>query len=242
MDLLPTLSGDPWAVGGNRDEVHRDRRRILETFCDSLKLRVVVPARVVSPAGGPFGKESLDAPFTRIPVGENADRDLPSLLDFFAESGGIISDSWVDWLPGCGDHALVSALVECVVEPLRPQRGKWHCAAWDTAVSWMAEHSGPLSACGTATDCNAFFLNAQDVLQGRRSCAQRRHDRIPEHIRSVLRQASTTTCELERRTLRSSVARLCRDHRQSVDEERARFTVKSGRFFRGPKNYTELRA
>ena len=242
IDLLPSLSADPGASIPGRGSVHGDRGRVLASFCTTHGLKVVVPSRVVTPAGGPFGNESIFCPFTRIPVGEATARDLPSLLDYSLDIGDTITDSWIDWLPACGDHALMCAVVAAGAIPLRPLRGKWHCTSWDAAVSWMTMHGGAISAQTSAEDALAFFNNAQDVLRDRRPCAQRRRDRIPDHIRTVLQQAAVTPCERERRTLRASIAQLFREHRWTIDAERARFIVKSGRVFSRSKKLYNIEA
>ena len=233
IDLLPTLAQDPWHELPGRMQSHQDRRQILQTFCSSLRLQVVVPSRVVSSPGGPFRDQALYVPFTRIPIGQCAAAHLPSLLDFYLISArqDIVTDSWVDWLPAFADHALVAATVGSVVEPLRPQRGKWHCRSWDASVDWMREHSAKANTLTDADSCNYFLLAAQDILKDDRTCAQRRHDRIPLHIRAVLSQAAECETESERHHLRNVAASLFHRHRSLLKEERAKYIVKSGRVF-----------
>ena len=119
IDLLPSLAQDPWDDLPDRSECHRARRILLDTFASSLKLETVIPSRVESSPGGPFGDQAYLAPFTRIPVGACTSTQLPSFLDFFMRSSNkeIFLDTWVDWLPAVADHALVGATVACEAEP-----------------------------------------------------------------------------------------------------------------------------
>ena len=190
---------DPWSDLRSRQECHRKRRRTLDTFCSSLNFEVCPPSRVVGAPGGPFNDHAFLAPFTRIPLGACVEHQLPSLLDFYLKPvrQDSISDSWVDWLPAIGDHTLVTVGIACTSTTLKPRRGRFHCSIWDAAIQWMAEHEINIAFLSDADCCNAFFLNAQDALRDHRTCSQRRHDRVPPHIKSALAQVAECDSELE---------------------------------------------
>ena len=240
VDLLPTLLADPWGSLPRRSDHHKSRRLVLDTFCTSLKLKTVVPARVESCSGGPFGEQSIFTPFTRIPVGESSCLHLPSLLDFFAITQDIILDSWIDWLPAFGDHALVFASVQGNAKSFRPVQGHWRCSDWFASLAWMREHSTVVGSLFDASACNAFFLNAQETLADTRSCGERRRDRIPEHIRSVLARAALSKTEFERQNLKKTAGDMFRAHREQVKVERARYTARSGRVFEKSKKLINI--
>ena len=240
IDLLPTLQHDPWCNLPQRSKHHRDRRLILESFCDSLHLWTVIPARVESPCGGPFGEHSLSVPLTRIPTGENADCTLPSTLDYFAVKEDIIEDSWIDWMSGVGDHGLIAAAVKGNARSFRPQRGHWHCKDWFTCLQWMQQHGGIAKSFLDASSCTAFFLNAQDCLADERSNSQRRRDRVPAHIRSVLVQAATCSDEHRRQSLKHHAGNLFRAHREAIQTERAKYIVRTGRVFQKSKKLLQI--
>ena len=158
IDLLPSLSADPFQSKPSREEFHRGRRSTLQTFCDSLRVHIVVPHRVASSPGGPFGELALSVPFTRVPVGDNCEHHLPSLLDYFAVSDeNMLEDSVIDWLP-ISDHALVSGVARCPHRVFQPQRGKWHCRSWEETRLWMRDNSCIVSE----------FRNASSFFAGRR--------------------------------------------------------------------------
>ena len=62
VDLLPSLSVDPWTGVDGRDEHHADRRALLEAFADSLRLKTLTPTQTNSVPGGPFSEHCLLAP------------------------------------------------------------------------------------------------------------------------------------------------------------------------------------
>ncbi len=182
-------------------------------------------------AFGSLGGLSAFAPFTRIPEGANSNQVLPSLLDFFLQEGDLIEDSWFDWGPGCADHALIAARLDMTFKSSRQMCGKWHCQSWDNALHWFGEYGECIASCKDVDRCNRFFLNAQDVLQDQRTCAQRRADRIPESIRDTYAQIAASTLESERMSLRDTARQLLREHRKAVRDDQARYIVKTGRVF-----------
>ena len=131
-------------------------------------------------------------------------------------------DTWIDWEPAVFDYALIAARARCSEVVHLPRRGKWRPADWDETVAWMAANADQLENCETAASSNAFFLKAQACLQDTRSCAQRRADRNPPHIRSLFQQIASCGNESERRSLRHYAGTLMRAHRAAKDEERAR--------------------
>ena len=231
VDLLPTLSDDPFAGFPCREDHHRDRRLILDTFCSAFGLFTVIPARVESPCGGPFGEQSISTPFTRIPVGETACYALPSLLDYFAVTSNIILDSWIDWCMAYSDHALTFASVKGNPKQSRPLRGHWRCSDWFSCLDWMHTHAHAVKSLRTADTCTSFFLNAQENLADTRTCSQRRHARVPDHIRALFARASLTNTECERQRLKKTAAEGLRQHRIAVEAEQARYIVRYGRVF-----------
>ena len=235
IDLLPTLQDDPWCALPHRSEHHCARRQILDSFCASLRLWNVIPARVESPCGGPFGELSLQVPFTRIPTGESAGCSIPSLLDYWGVSQDIIEDSWIDWLSSGSDHGLVMALVRGNAKSLRPQQGHWHCGDWFTCFEWMQNHGAVAESFDDAAACTAFFLNAQEALADVRSCSQRRRDRVPDHIRRALMHAPACPDERDRQAYKVMVGRMFREHRETMQAERNKYVVRTGRVFQKVK-------
>ena len=129
----------------------------------------------------------------------------------------IIKDTYLDWIPAVGDNALVVAVVDGVVDQLPARRGNWHCQDWSRCLELMSTNAGSMMHAKTASECNDFFTCAQAALQDNRSCAQRRRDRIPEHIRAVLQQIPATHVESERKALRQLTNNLFRAHRKEAE-------------------------
>jgi hypothetical protein len=242
VDQLPMFQCDPWSLRPNRSSCHHDRRVILSTFCDSLGVNTVFPERAVSAVGGPFGEASIAVPFTRVPIGESSETQVPSLLDYFMQKNDMIQDAWMDWFSAVGDHALVVAEVRGDFGLPPPRRGNWHCNNWQEAVAWMAENASELKDHCTASECFSFFSKAQDILRDHRSCSQRRRDRVPEHIREVLQQIPDARSEAERLRLRRLSSTLFHAYRAAARDARAQSAVKAGHVFEKSKKLHPIEA
>ena len=237
VDLLPNMAYDPWASLPGREDSHRERRATLTQFCDSVHVDIKIPEIIVSTPGGEFNEVALGVPITRIPVGDKASTDLPSLLDYFMQSrnNDIFTDTWIDWIPAVADHALLAARARCFEIVRTPRRGRWQVADWDDAVGWMAFNADNMGNCKSASSCTSFFLRAQDERQDKRSCAQRRAGRIPPHVRTIFQQIGSSSNAAERQSLRHYAGTLLRAHRAAKDEERANSIVKTGKVFQKSK-------
>ena len=104
----------------------------------------------------------------------------------------------------------------------------------------MRQHGDVAESFSDADACANLFLKAQETLKDGGNCAQRRQDRIPPSIRSVLSEAAVCSCESERRRLRAVAAELFREHRHKIQEERSKYIVKSGRVFQKSKKLHQI--
>ena len=127
VDFLSTLEPDPFA------EERRDRgtddfelRHAVLAQADDWGCELQLPESVVGSPGGSFAMHALSSPITRVPLGANVDREVPSLLDFVVAS--YPAKPVVDWTPCLADHAVI-ILDAPLLAPRKPRRARtWHCS------------------------------------------------------------------------------------------------------------------
>ena len=127
IDLLPTLSVDPWQERIDRQQHHAGQRVLLEAFAETHRLHVFVPQRWSSVPGGPFAEQCLMSPITRVPTGQSVAVVLPSTLDYGLGSQGFITDSFIHWEKVPADHALVGYKCTPVFVKREAAKTRWKC-------------------------------------------------------------------------------------------------------------------
>ena len=105
VDQLPVYDGDPFDMLPNRDHHHKIERMRLDSFCEGFNLDVLLPEMAVGSPGGPFDHQCTVSPITRIPVGLQALRCVPSLLDYALSEPEVITKLWTSWIDVPADHA-----------------------------------------------------------------------------------------------------------------------------------------
>ena len=180
VDILSSLQIDPWFQIRTEAQVQADDRRRLNSFLDAMRLRLVFPAEVASPSGGPFAWQTAAAPVSRLPVGEQAQAALPSTLDYAAEREPVIKRAVLHWRGVLADHAMLQLSCAPVFAHLRPRKTSWICRDATECRAWMRANAP--TAFADETDIHSFLARVQHEWADRRTCAQRRFERIPSQV------------------------------------------------------------
>jgi hypothetical protein len=240
VDLLPDFAEDPWAGRRSHSQVLADAQRKdqLMSFLEASRLVLAVPTEVRSPPGGVFALECLLAPITRLPVGEQANRFLPSAIDFAAGKADAIGKVMLHWRGVPADHAMMQVSVRhCFVHV--PQRKRlWTCTDPEACSASLL-----MSGCEPFVDATAFHsrvLELQATWADRTTCAQRRRDRIPIHIRSLYARIADTREEHDRKFLQRQAHLMLKSWIKRRIDERAVATIAGGHLFSKAKRLYPL--
>ena len=200
IDQLPALDGDPFHDDESRDRHHCEERLRLECFADSLKLDIHLPESSDGMPGGPYAQHCLFAPISRIPSGLSAEFCLPSLVDYALASPNIIKCCYLSWEGVPADHAMLGVTLEVQVARRRSLKKTWQCKNEEGCIDWLRDNA-PTSFV-SLEDFHDFAKLAQVEFDDKLSCAQRRHLRLPQYLRSMYKQLSETSCEQTRLQLK----------------------------------------
>ena len=203
IDLLPTLSPDPFRDSPERMERHSERRLLLNAFLESSGLEAVIPERVRGLPGGTWNDVIFGIPITRVPTGSQA--GLPSLLDSAAFERGLILDSEVCWEFGWSDHSINSWTVQVNFSRPGYRRRVWNVSSLVDCQSWCREKvpAAPLIN-GHANGCSSVFSpffscaeSLRDKFQSRLPCKIQHSMRMPFALRDLYnRIAQCRTAEV----------------------------------------------
>ena len=183
IDMLPTLLNDPWAGDDNREGHHADRRMLLDVFMDHFRLELQLPTYVDWLLGAPFADKCFGVPITRIPVGAATLTCKPSLLSYCVASHGLVEDVRAYWEGVPADHALM--VTDCTPVYVKHEAAKtrWKCIDTCACIEWITKHCPESFA---DVDCfHAFLLGIQHIWGDRRSCKERRAERVPGGLREL---------------------------------------------------------
>ena len=224
VDLLPSLACDPWGERAERSLHHLEQRVLFDTFLDQFDLHLSIPSVFDSVPGGPFGRFCFQVPITRIPVGEQINRCLPSLLDFGASSRGMIAETSLFWDGAPADHALVSFKCIPVFVKQAAAKTRWICTDTEECIEWLAQKS--VLVLNTLEDFNSFLLDCQHYWADLRSCRARRHNRLPLQLRDIYARMGQCTNESNRRALQKTawtfVTKLHQKYRDQANQAKVR--------------------
>ena len=196
VDLLPAMQSDPFHTHAGRQWRHLEERVMLRTLSDRFGLDIEVPGVTCSTPGGPFAENCLTASITRIPVGDSADTQFPSCLDYALASPGLVSHSEIHWEAAPADHAITVYFIKAGSHRMRSVKSSWKCVDETGCLEWLEQHA-PLEF----QDLEAFHTcvqRCQDAWADVRTCRERRAARLPQHIRDLYAAAADTRNESER--------------------------------------------
>ena len=223
VDMLPTLSADPFVRDreGRHDD-HTDLRLFLEGFLEDLNVQVSLPGVVCGSPGDPFAAEALVAPFSRVPVGANIERELPALLDYVAASAPV--DVTVDWRICLSDHAaILFELGDAPVLPRRPRR-VWRCGD-ELGMALKLTEDLPASH---AADVASIVQDTALEYADRSSAASHRRLRVPMQVRDLFAKAASSDDPRCERKCRREAWQLLRHHICERDSTRVGGLVRKG--------------
>ena len=227
VDMLPTLCSDPWGDVPGRSQHHLDQRIIFDAFVEQFHLDLCLPSDFNSVPGGPFAEFCFQVPITRIPIGEQAIRCLPSLIDFGVGSRGFLTQCSLFWEGVPADHALIGLTCIPVFERRAAAKTRWKCTDDDVCKNWIASKKVP--ALQTLDSLHCFLAECQLQCADTRTCSERRQERLPMQLRDLYARMSSCTTEQDRHVLqRLAWERVRKLHldRRTLAERRA---VGSGR-------------
>ena len=142
VDLLPTLSSDPFGDRDNRSLRHLEERIVYQEFLDANYLECQVPGMEGTPGGAFYQTDWIEAACSRMPLGDSVDTTVPSLLDHASYRNCIDVHSQVSWDLDWGDHAYLK--VSCALlfrtRKARP-RTTWCCDDKPSAEQWIIRNS-----------------------------------------------------------------------------------------------------
>jgi len=195
VDFLSTLASDPFAdrrLALDSDDA--EKRFAVHHLVEEWGCELLLPERVVGSPGGPIGEDAVCTPFTRVPLGANTDREIPSLLDYIV--AGFAAHPVINWEPCLGDHAVI--LFDAALMHARaPRRQRtWQCAddlAMDTLLT--SDLRGARSM-----DVAEVVQDAAFAYQSCLSCKKRRAERFPLQVRSLFAEAASAASPDEQRT------------------------------------------
>ncbi|CAK0910579.1 unnamed protein product [Prorocentrum cordatum] len=198
-DQLPDLAGDPFAGLPARDDHHAAERDRLQSLVDRFAMQIELPQEVVSVPGGPFAEQCILSPITRIPVGDQVLTTIPSCLDYAIAQPGAITKSIVCWRGAPADHAIVTFELACRGALQRGHKSSWKCLDEEACLQWL--HSEAPGDFGSIDTFHKFLHEVQGRWQDTDTCRQRRHARLPFHIRCLHSQLAGSRDEHGRRAL-----------------------------------------
>jgi len=178
-------------------------RDLLSEFTDQFGVKSYFAERVLNFPGGLWSDACLACPYTRLPIGELAAIQRPSILDFAVATAGSISDSWLDWKSAPADHALVGFDVKWEFQVLQRRKTHWKCIDDDDTLAWLDRIEPPqLSSATLYEDICDLCLRMQQECEDTRTCEQKRAARLPFQIRDMYNRISLTTNESDRSSLK----------------------------------------
>ena len=130
VDLLPTLTLDPFAGHLRRGEKHMAERMLYYEFLRVTGLKEEIPGMVGNP-GGAFGHQDFNcAPISRVPLGDSS--GLPALLDHYAHKHCEQPEGSLSWHLQSGDHAFLCVRIPAKTNVWRVRpRSTWRCCNMD---------------------------------------------------------------------------------------------------------------
>ena len=168
-----------------------ERAAAIRAFLEATRFVLLPPTSVLEPRPGVWEQWTAREAVTRVPWdGENAVMGTPSVLDYVAAQEGVVRAVDVSWRLAPADHAFVVASLERVPDRCVRRSRKWHVTArWDTVVQVATDlmRSQPPE---DVYDLRILARQLQEELRDKRTCAQRRRDRIPMAVRSAWARAA----------------------------------------------------
>jgi hypothetical protein len=227
VDQLPNYSADPFEMLPNRHLHHRPERIRLDHFCDEFNLTVDIPEFVDGDPGGPFAEHCRTAPISRIPIGEQAERSHPSLIDYALAERGFFKSLWLSWRDVPADHAWLFG--ELAGDPICPKPShttRWKCSDYGACTEWMRLHCpADFSA---IDELHSFVLEAQGLFADTRKCSERSRTREPQSIKQLRLLLRSCTDEQTRRQLQRTLWNYRKQFLQSLAAQRGQLKVARG--------------
>ena len=196
VDQMPSFAQDPFVALPRRESHHRERRDLLVAWASAHKLCLQLPQCDLQRMPECISEELLfsGVPFTRMPQGlQDA---FPSCLDYAFSSSDFVSNSSFSWRDVPGDHAIVAFVCELRFNIKARRKMKWRPSSIDQSISEMGAVT--LYDTCSARDLHKQLIEVQASCEDRRSCAERRHDRMPQELRDTYHLLAT---EVDPRTV-----------------------------------------
>ena len=230
IDLLPAMASDPFQHERRRQTMHGDRPQLLQALADARSLELLEIAAVRGSPGAQWDAPLLHAPFSRVPIGEQS--DTPSLIDFALSSMGVHSECELDWRLALADHAGVVVRLLSLRPPPRQPSSTWQCrdivAAQTDLATWRSPSVGSRERCSWP-ELRLALVEWQQGWADRRSCRERRRDRIPVEARALWAAARASPCPREQAALRREAWKKCKQHFKQCSVAVTNERVASGR-------------
>ena len=212
------------ALGRTSDE-ELERWQQIEGITTANRLELHVPSPSEHSSGGSFGPLSNRLPISRIPLGDQAITQNPTLLDYCFSSKETIATCELDWEVSPADHAAVVA-----TSTLKRSRRKFQPTSWrpesdDECVVWIRANLPENFA--TVDTLTEFLLIVQDNTKAACQRAARATNRIPFAIRELWTKVRATTNDRDRAHLRRQAVQLQRIHRRTSQRRDARQLLNS---------------
>jgi len=227
IDLLPSLTDDPWKDLPGRDEKHKHERAQLEMLAETSRLEIRVPDIVIGSPGGRYMDAVSCVPASRVPSGMCALTDKPSLVDYCLHSRRLDISSCVNWDCAISDHGVLQVRMALANAWRRPPRKRWCCV--DEKACLRAAESLQNSSYGTLSILADSARKLQYDHDSHERAATRSRRRLPDHIRGLWSEASRSTCEAERRSLFIHARELLHEHLVQAKAQKVIADISRGR-------------
>ena len=188
IDYGPAHAHYPYRA--STDETMRDRRELLDSFCEANDAVLGFADFVDSlPAQSQWHEACLSFPFTRVPVGGQSGR--PSLLDFCVLSRNLQVVCSASWKHVPTDHAIFSVALGMEIQMNAFKRSTWVPSCRDDAVVFLRDNwptDFTASSHYSAIDASParlfeYLCTVRDRYSNSATCAQRRSRRVPFNVR-----------------------------------------------------------
>ena len=231
-DTLQARAPAPPFPLGPREPGDEEARAALTAVLAAARLRVAVPAQVVSGPGGPWDEFCAMSPVTRIPQGERARAEWPSLLDV-AGLPVCASELHIAWHGAPADHAIAFFQLPLRSSRRRPGKPAWRCTEREDELRDRLAHVGfeYLNGGVQFEGVAEYVVKHCHSLKDKQSRVQRRAARVPLQAKTLWNRAACACDERRRKMLCQAGWELARKAQERAAGSFIRAKCTSGRVF-----------